>query len=78
MDIDAAEDIFGSNLGALKGKTVTRKGKPVDGRIITGVPAAIKDRYKKVTLCMDIMFVNVCKQDSFLGDCLTRPTLRNC
>lgn len=56
-DIKAAEDIFGPNLDSLKGKTVTRKGKPVDGRI-TGVPPAIKDKYQHVTLCIDIMFVN--------------------
>jgi hypothetical protein len=57
-DINAAENIYGSNLGALlKGKTVTRKGDPVNGRI-AGVPPAIKDKFRSVTLCMDIMFVN--------------------
>jgi hypothetical protein len=56
-DIKAAEDIYGSNLGALKGKTVTHKGVTVSGQI-TGVPPAIKNKYKSVTLCIDVMFVN--------------------
>jgi hypothetical protein len=56
-DIKLAEDIYGSNLGALKGKTVTHKGITVNSQI-TGVPPAIKNKYKCVTLCIDIMFVN--------------------
>jgi hypothetical protein len=32
-DIQAAEDIFGTNLGALKVKTARRKGNPIDGQI---------------------------------------------
>ena len=53
----AAERIFGPNLGALKGKTVYRRGVLVSGRI-EGVPPSILERYQKVTLSIDIMFVN--------------------
>jgi hypothetical protein len=56
-DIVAAEDIFGTNIGSLKGKTVTRQGDHVRGRI-AGVPPDIKSRYQQVTLCVDIMNVN--------------------
>jgi hypothetical protein len=57
-DITAADDIYGTNLaGALKGKTVTRKGIIVNGQI-TGVPVEIKTKFKNVTLCINIMFVN--------------------
>jgi hypothetical protein len=55
--IQAAEDIFGANLGSLKGKTVTRSGKAVEGRI-TGVPPEIKHKYQRVSMSIDIMFVN--------------------
>jgi hypothetical protein len=43
-DIAAAEDIFGTNLGSLKGKTVTRQGDHVR-RQIDGVPPEIKARH---------------------------------
>jgi hypothetical protein len=56
-DIQAAENIYGTNLGALQGKTMTRKGITVDGQI-TGVPPAIKSKYQSGTLCIDLMFVN--------------------
>jgi hypothetical protein len=56
-DIRAAEDIFGPNLGSLKGKTVNRPIVPVTGKI-DGVPLKIKMKYQSVTLAMDIMFVN--------------------
>jgi hypothetical protein len=57
VDIKDAENIYGTNVGSLKGKTVTRKGFTVAGQI-TGVPPAIKPKYQNVTLCNDIMFVN--------------------
>ena len=57
VDIKDAENIYGTNVGSLKGKTVTRKGLTVAGQI-TGVPPAIKQKYQNVTLCIDIMFVN--------------------
>jgi hypothetical protein len=56
-DIVAAEDIYGSNIGSLKGKTVTLKALPVDGRI-AGVPQAIRDKFQSVTLSLDLFFIN--------------------
>jgi hypothetical protein len=56
-DIAAAEDIFGTDVGTLKGKT-TRQA-PERARITrVPVPAEILDKYRTVTLCGDIMFVN--------------------
>jgi hypothetical protein len=56
-DIIAADDIFGCNIGALKGKTVHTPGAHVDSRI-DGIPYEIKQRYGDVTLSIDIMFIN--------------------
>jgi hypothetical protein len=56
-DITAAEDIFGCNIGALKGKTVHSPGTHVDGRT-DGIPSAIKQRYGDIILSIDIMFIN--------------------
>jgi hypothetical protein len=57
VDIMVAERIFGTNLGALKGKTVYHSGVPVSGRI-EGVLPTILERYQKVILSIDIIFVN--------------------
>lgn len=56
-DIIAAEHIFGPDVGSLKGKTVRRPGYPVETRN-SDIPASIMSRYRTVTLCGDIMFVN--------------------
>ena len=56
-DIMAAEDILGTNLGSLKGKTVRSNGEHVSfSKQI--IPPDILLKYKDVTLAMDIMFVN--------------------
>jgi len=55
--IMAAEDIFGPNVGSLKGKTA-RRSTP---HVVTDkdpVPADILQRYERITLAIDIMFVN--------------------
>ena len=57
QDIAAAEDIFGPNLGSLKGKTVRHKNDRVDS-LVADVPYDIIKVHKDVTLCFDIMFVN--------------------
>ena len=56
-DIKDAENIYGTNLGSLKGKMVTQKGITVAGQI-TGVPPVIKQKYQSMTLCIDLLFVN--------------------
>ena len=56
-DIAAAECIFGPNLGAMKGKTPKHRSVPVTG-CIDGVPPSILDRFQKVVLAVNIMFVN--------------------
>jgi hypothetical protein len=56
-DVLAAEDIFGPNLGSLKGKTVRRSGERVRPEY-EQIPTSIMERYRDVTLCVDIMFVN--------------------
>jgi hypothetical protein len=56
-DIVAAEDIFGPNLGSLKGKTVRRDNDRVKS-LVADVPFDIIKAHKDVTLCFDIMFVN--------------------
>lgn len=56
-DVNAAERLFGSNIGALKGKTVYRHGTNVESHV-DGIPPVIMERYKRVTISADIMFVN--------------------
>ena len=56
-DIQAAEDIFGPNLGSLKGKTVRRPNDHVEAGV-DAVPAEILELYGRVTLAIDIMFIN--------------------
>jgi hypothetical protein len=55
-DIQAAEDIFGPDVGTLKGKTVRRAPKAVHPHMVD-FPDELK-QYQAVTLCADIMFIN--------------------
>jgi hypothetical protein len=54
-DILAAEDIFGPNMGSLKGKTVRRKNMHVPS-LVPDVPHGIIKTHEDVTLCFDVMF----------------------
>jgi hypothetical protein len=56
-DIMAAEDIFGTEVGSLKGKTTRRQPHAMKS-LVEPLPPSIMDRYQNVTLCVDIMFVN--------------------
>ena len=56
-DIIAAENIYGPNINALKGKTVKRPGVQVKPEI-DNVPPEILAEHKSITLEVDIMFVN--------------------
>jgi hypothetical protein len=56
-DVIAAKDIFGPNLGSLKGKTVRHTGDRVRPEF-EQVPVEIMERYRDVMICIDIMFVN--------------------
>jgi hypothetical protein len=56
-DVTAAEDIFGPNLGSLKGKTVRNKNDHVPS-LVADVPFDIIKTHRNVTLWFDIMFVN--------------------
>ena len=56
-DINAAADIFGPDIGSLKGKTVRRAIPHVAERIVD-VPLSIMRLYWAVTLAGDIMYVN--------------------
>jgi len=56
-DVIAADNIFEPNFGALKGKAARTLPKHVFDNI-DPVPRDILEKYRDVTLCVDIMFVN--------------------
>ena len=56
-DVQAAEDIYGPNLGSLKGKTVDRPNPHVQAGV-DHVPNTIMDVHQSVTLAIDVMFIN--------------------
>ena len=56
-DVIAADDIFGPDTGSLKGKQVRESPDPVE-TIITEIPTTLYERYRNVTIAIDIMYVN--------------------
>ena len=58
-DFRMGEDIYGPSIPHLKVKTVRRKVQHVEPIKITSVPKTILDKYKEVTICCDLMHINV-------------------
>ena len=56
-DVLRAEQIFGPDIGSLKGKTVRRQPPRVQVEEVR-LPATIQEHYREVTLACDIMYVN--------------------
>jgi hypothetical protein len=56
-DVKMAEDIYGPSIAHLKGKTVRRKTDHIHTEI-TPIPPDIKSKYRSITLCGDIIFIN--------------------
>ena len=57
QDVKLAEEIYGPNIYALKGKTVNRKIDHVFAPV-TDISKQLLKEYKNITLCTDVMFVN--------------------
>jgi len=73
MDILADENIFGSDIGSLKGKTMRKMNVHVDMNKAI-IPSALLSKYKDVILGVDIMFIN-----KFVsGEHFMASQVRNC
>ena len=57
-DFKVAYDIYGPSMTHLQGKTVYHKIRHVEPIIVTNTPKVILDRYKKLILCNDFMYIN--------------------
>jgi hypothetical protein len=58
QDIINAKDIFGPDLGSLKGKTVRKASDQVRSGGLVPIPATIMAHCRKIVLCVDVMKVN--------------------
>ena len=56
-DVAIAEDVYGPNLGSIKGKTPSKTVKHVDG-ITDPVPPDILKRHGRASIAVDVMFIN--------------------
>jgi hypothetical protein len=57
-DVKAAQSIYGKDLYSIRGKTVRRSPSKVRDDLIVPVPPSILTHYRKVTLCVDLFFIN--------------------
>jgi acetolactate synthase regulatory subunit len=57
QDAINAANIFGCDIGSLKGKTTRRSLDGIHANI-TNIPRQIMEQYRDITLCVNLMFVN--------------------
>lgn len=57
QDVRNAHNIFGPDVGSLRGKTV-RRSEPHVELIQRPIPHGILERHKEVTICFDVMYVS--------------------
>lgn len=57
QDVVNARNIFGPDVGSLKGKTVRRPEQHVELKLMQ-IPNDIMERHREVVICFDVMFVN--------------------
>ncbi len=57
-DIKSAEAIYGQDVGSIKGKTVRRSPNAVAPKDRVQLPPSSMERYKDVTIAVDIMYIN--------------------
>jgi hypothetical protein len=57
-DVARAEKIYGPPVPSLKGRTMYRKPATVQDLVPVGIPRALYEENKHVTLCLDFLYVN--------------------